>query len=311
MPELTVIVPFVNEYPQVAFTLRSIMADLDDRVDYEVVAVDNYCEQVKSQGREEDKGGKHVQGFARVHPRLRYINYKDKLSHWNAKRVAVEASTSPFLLFIDAHCVPDRDALYHHFTYYRDHHQEMHGTQHLPLTYHILENRKLIYSLQVRRQQGHVHYTFSSYREPGEEVYEVPCMSTCGMIMSREIWDAMRGLPPELGIYGGGENYINYVLAVLGYKKWIKTGGALHHHGEKRGYSYEHGDYLKNRALALYCAGGMEYLKRFMAIQRGNRLVLQRIRDEVLVEQAERRAYIEDNTVISLDDWLDKWGVEP
>ena len=113
MPELSIIVPFVNEYPQVSFTLRSIIEELDDRVDWEIIAINNYSQKVADQKRPEDKGGEHVQNLARLHGgRLKYIKWDEKLSHWNAKNVGVAASSGKFLCFIDAHCIVGRNALF-------------------------------------------------------------------------------------------------------------------------------------------------------------------------------------------------------
>jgi glycosyltransferase involved in cell wall biosynthesis len=55
MAELSVIIPFCNEYPQILFTIQSIAQELRDRVDFEIIAVNNYCDEVEKQGRKEIK----------------------------------------------------------------------------------------------------------------------------------------------------------------------------------------------------------------------------------------------------------------
>ena len=42
MPKLSIIVPYVNEYPQVMFTLRNLGEELLDRADFEIIAVNNF-----------------------------------------------------------------------------------------------------------------------------------------------------------------------------------------------------------------------------------------------------------------------------
>ena len=73
--ELSVIVPFVNEYPQVIFTLQAIAEDLLGRVDFEVIAVDNYAPEVEEMAKKDpnqpsiytrDKGGDVVKGSQRA-----------------------------------------------------------------------------------------------------------------------------------------------------------------------------------------------------------------------------------------------------
>ena len=68
MADLSVIIPFVNEYPQVMFTIRNIAEELRDRVDFEIIAVNNYCDEVKAQNREEDKGGISIAACQKGHP---------------------------------------------------------------------------------------------------------------------------------------------------------------------------------------------------------------------------------------------------
>ena len=57
---------------------------------------------------------------------------------------------------------------------------------------------------------------------------------------------------PTLRIHGGGENFMNYTLSVLGKHKWIYSWGTLFHHGEKRSYHYVYDDYIRNKILAAY-----------------------------------------------------------
>ncbi len=304
MPELTVVVPFVNEWPQIIWTIRSLAEELIDRVDFEIIAVNNYVDrEIK---KPEDKGAKHMHNVARGHKWLRVLDYKEKLSHWNAKREAIKNSSSDFLFFSDGHCIPARDAVYKAFSLYRSSHKALHGTLHLPLTYQIMEWHKLIYKLVTDARIGKVHYSFSSYRD-SEVPYEVPCMSTCGMFATRKLYEDLGGLPELLGIYGGGENFINFVAATLGYKKWIMPGGALYHHGDRRGYAWHYTDFIKNRMVANYLFGGKVWLDLMVGSARGHKKVLQSIRDLVIKECGAQREMLKGKQKISIEDWILQW----
>lgn len=306
MAELSVIVPFVNEYPQVIFTLQSIAQELRDRVDFEVIAVDNGCAQVDAQGYARDKSGEAVAAAAEVNPWLKYLKFDAKLSHWQCKNYAVANSTGKFLWFCDSHCVVGRDALYNMFTWYRDHYEDIDGTVHLPVTYKILEARSLIYKLVNNLDNGEVHYAFTPMRQ-FSDLLPVPCMSTCGMMMTREIYDDLGGWPEEMGIYGGGENFINFTLAVLGYKKWIYPGDPLFHHGERRGYHYVGDDYTRNRTIATYIFGGEELAARFIEHRKGDPATNRAILQDVLGKCKNHREMIEKKQVLSIESWLDQW----
>jgi glycosyltransferase involved in cell wall biosynthesis len=380
VPDISVCVPFVGEYPQVEFTIRSVAEELGHFCDFEILAIDNWCDQVEQQGREPDedhdrvlflhtiaedmfqlwhgviaeeiaqhgesrvgqilkeqlsqlsyeiiekraaswepdqghqhtnKDGKLVMGaiqsWSRKHPWLKHVRYDEKLSHWNAKRVGVEASSSPVLLFLDAHVIPSRDAFLAQYRWFEVL-QKTEGpdiTLHLPLTYHILENHRLIYRLVDERETGNIAYSFCGYRESAQP-YEVPCMSTCGMMMTRKLYDKLGGWPRELGIYSGGEHWLNWTGATCGVRKFIVPNRTLHHHGAKRAYHYTYDDALRNRAIANYLFGGEEYLDRYIKYKKGRDAVKAFIRDDVLKSCAEHRELIKAQQVCTIDEWLDR-----
>lgn len=306
MIELSIICPFVQEWPQVAFTVQSIAEELRDRVNFEIILIDNWCKEVEQQGRTPDRGHKYFVEVEKGHDWLHLLKYDKKLSHWQAKNMGVQASKGKFLWFCDAHCIVSRDALYKMFMYYKEHHEKLNGTLHLPLTYSIVEWRKLIYKLMTNLDKGAVHYSFSSYRNGnGVDPYRVPCMSTCGMMLTREIYDKLGGWPTELGIYGGGENFLNFTLAVLGKKVWIMPGHPLRHHGDKRGYHWNSNDYQRNRLLATYIFGGTTLAKKFRdGAMRGHPYAKEKIFLDVIRKCGEHRDFIKNKQVIAIEEWV-------
>jgi GT2 family glycosyltransferase len=315
MAELSVIIPYVNEYPQILFTIQSIAADLRDRVDFEIVAVNNYCDQLvnqlKSQNRpyEEDKSSLAIKATAgKQNPWLIHAEFTDKLSHWNAKRVGVKHSSGRYLFFVDSHVALSRDSLYGMLQYYKQHEEEVNGSMHLPLTYKILESRRLNYKLITEQfENGVLEYKFTKYREE-EEPYEVPCMSCCGVMISRRVYEALGGWSPEFGIYGGGENFFNFTLSVLGMKKWIYPKGVCFHHGEKRSYHYLYDDFVRNKLIACYLYGGREWaLKAINGGLKGKPEVLHSIYKNVDLKCRKHREHIKRQQRMDIRDWVRKW----
>jgi glycosyltransferase involved in cell wall biosynthesis len=311
MPDLTVVIPFVNEYPLICSTIRSVGEELRGRVDFEIIAVDNWCAQVRAQGREPDRGHQMVENMTSVVPWLRVLKYDKKLSHWQCKNLAVKESTSPFLFFCDAHVIAGRDSIYKMFEYYRKENQRLDGTIHLPLTYHLLEEKRLRYALRYKKDKGELHYTFKQAKRT-DGAYEVPCMSSCGMMMTRKLYDEVGGWPSELGIYGGGENFINFTLSVLGKKKWVFGFSPIFHHGEKRGYNWNFGDYERNRLIATYMFGGELLAGRF--IDGRDKLPSKRqfwkLLSQIITQCGAQRKMIADKQVIDINEWAEKW-MEP
>ena len=318
---LSVIIPYVNEYPQLLWTIRSIAEELTG-VEFEIIVINNYCDQVKQTGFKEDDGFKVVEGSAPGHSWLKSLHYKDKLSHWQSKNLGVKHSTGEFLLFVDAHVLPSRGSISDMYDFYQNKWQTLNGTIHLPLTYKILEWRRLMYSLIAEPEIGKYYYKFSPINDnglkngekifkPGSKVgvFETPVMSTCGCMMHRSIYDKIGGWPEELGIYGGGEPFINFTLSVMGMRKWIWTNGTLYHHGEKRGYSWNHDDWLRNDLISSYCYGGGSLIKRKWPHVKGRPEAKKKIWDSVMGIPSIKthRELIKSEQVMSIDEWVKPW----
>jgi len=193
------------------------------------------------------------------------------------------------------------------FKYYRDHWQELNGSLHLPLTYTILEWRRLIYKLVNEIETGVVHYSFTGFKTQPKDYYipyEVPAMSTCGMMIHREYMDLLGNWPSELGIYGGGENFINFGLSVLGKTKNIWPDEPLRHHGDKRGYEYDYNDYHRNRMIATYMFGGKKLLYLYAKNCKGSSVALFQIAKGVEELCSAHREHIKKNQVMTIQEWL-------
>ena len=300
------IIPFVNEWPQLIFTIASVYEDLRGRADFEIIAVDNWCKEMEHQGKKRDACYNYLKEVEKGQKWLKVIQYQDKLSHWQCKNAGVSHSSGDFLWFCDAHCVVSRNALFNQYVSYQVNHDMLDGTLHLPLTYSILEWRSLIYKLMADLEKGSVHYSFSSYR-PASHPYRVPCMSTCGMMITRELFDVLGGWPTELGIYGGGENFINFSLAVLGKSVFIYPGPPLRHYGYRREYHWYHDDMLRNRTIATYIFGGSEFAGRFIANGRGSEEIRRKILEDVLWKCASHRELIRNQQELSIEEWVKQW----
>jgi len=325
MNKLSIIMPFCNEYPQVVFTVQIVWNELKkafSNQNFELIIIDNFCDSVTKQKtgeefcpncmstfkkfRTRDKGSDFLRKQSKLIPQIKYIAYNKKLSHWNAKNVGVANSTGDVLLFLDAHVVPSSNSIKEMFEYYITHYEELNGTLHLPLAYLLAApGTELIYNFVSNPDKGYYHYSFAGYRRE-EKPYKVAAMSTCGMMMSREIFDKLGGWPSELGIYGGGENFINFTLAVLGMNKYIMTTGPLYHYADTRGYEWNYDDFIRNRTIATYIFAGEEAAYKFVQNCRGNKNILENIYKDAIVKTKNHREYIKERQQISIKEWMIK-----
>lgn len=324
---LSVIMPYVREFPQNIFTLMNVYEELRDRCDFEIIAVNNFVPGHVKTGQgvmTDDQGQDAFDAAQRGYPEIISLKYDKKLSHWQAKNHAVSHSTGEFLFFVDAHCVVSRDSLFEMFNFFKCHHGILNGSIHMNLTYKIHDWKPQIYEPRVTPSKGEVAYRFCTYREPDWEkdsgvvvvgqnarAFEVPCMSNCGIMLTRNHYETIGGWPTELGIYGGGEHFMNYASAILGYKKWIWAGGPLRHHGAERGYSWNFSDYHRNRLIANYMFGGKEWLYRYAKKAKPSLADVKLFKshaDGIIANQAclEHRELIKSRAVMTIEDWLEK-----
>lgn len=327
MPELSIIIPYIQEYPQILFTIRSIHEQLKNEVDHEIIVIDNLCDAAKEQLNQKgipidnghthlDKNGELVKGRIesmaelKNNDWLKYINYTDHFSCWQSRNCGIVNSKSDIVMFIDAHCVPSKDSITNMFKYYKENWKKLDGSIHLPLTYHILEEKKLIYKLVTDIDNGLCQYSFSSMPKR-DDIFEVPCMSSCGLMLHKSYFDLM-GLFPQTGIYAGGEHFFNYVMAIMGKKKWIYgcNDAALHHHGEKRDYNYTWGCYQYNRAVANYMFGDEKWLYLYVNHLNIDSASKQKIIESVLnkKENIDQRSAIIKHQKVSIEQWIEKYS---
>lgn len=335
--KLSIIMPFCGEYPQNIFTVMSVWNQFRRRpdIDWELIAINNWCERAANQADyaytcpecsamysiprgkansyrppygKPDPGGDRMASYAAMHPWLKYREYPHKLSHWQAKNHGVHTSEGGILFFMDAHCALIPDTLTLMYDYFVQHQQTLNGTLHMSLAYFLESDGKaLIYKLDVDPDKAYYHYKFTRYGQPGKLI-QVPCMSTCGMMMTRDLYDQLGGWPTELGIYGGGENFINFTLAVMGKNINVFPVMPLHHYAEKRGYNWEYVDHKRNQLIATYMFGGADRARRFSKHCKLDAKTAERTVEGVIEKCADHRAFIEKSQVMTIEDWYEKWA---
>ena len=245
---------------------------------------------------------------------LVYLKYDDTASHWQAKNKALEIAKGRILMFIDAHNFVQRPDLARMYDYYIANEEEINGSLHMPIM-GLLDRRgkQNIYKLEYNKPKGILHYSFTGIRER-EKVHKVPSMIWCSAMISRDILvDRLGGWPKTMGIWGGGEHFANYALAVTGHDVNIWPFGTMRHFAGKtvkRGYSWNHADYHRNRMLAVFIVGGAEWLQNYADTKQAEGWAeAHEVAANILNTPAdvEHHALIEKQTIIPIEEWVKQW----
>ena len=314
---LSIIIPHYHEHPQLLFTLQALECELSaGEIDYEILLINN-APNTQSDYAELDTS-KYVMMIQDRAPHIKQLEFLDKMSHWGAKNLGIDKAAGDALLFLDAHVVPSRGIITGMYRYYTTYSTfSRHTSLHLPISY-MLRNEPLIYALDVDLSIGKIDYHFTpmNYGLFQKKVIEVPCMSTCGMMIRKNIMvELLQKWPAELGQYSGGEQYFNFVGALLGLKKYVFRGEALHHYAAPRSYALDNYDVYRNRAIAVYLLGDEEifinYTNGLKNLERGriSPRLIRRIQNEIpnIDTLNKLKHYVDTNKLIDIRSWIDEW----
>jgi len=289
---ISAIIPACNEYPQVLFTVQSVLEAGAD----EVIVISN-----KSTDKTNDY-------FSKLrNPKVKFFIKDDNLSHWQAKNLGIRESTGDLLFFVDAHCIIGKNALDHLALFLGSGHDVAHCVIH-----YMLDNRPLIYA--PRFDIFNYRFTGIGTANPATVPFKVPVMSTCGMMCPRSVLDEAGRWNTELGIYGGGEAYIIFKQGTCGYDHYVHPLARCWHYAEKRGYSWNYDDFMRNEFIAAYCVGGEAWLATMVENRkkkpRARTEVVDAVALDVRIKCADDRRFIERRQICSFDELVDYWEKE-
>jgi len=316
---LSIIIPHYWEHPQLIFSLQSIANELTyNEIEHQIILIDNSTmPQNTSWELDSTLYVQHKKEYGML-PNVDVYKYADTLSHWQAKNVGIDHAYGEILLFLDAHVIIYPGVIEGMLEVFNK--LPEHSSLHMPITYMLEDGKKnaLIYELITDIDNGIVDYRFTKF-DSDKEYIEVPCMSTCGMMISKKtMTDKFLKWPSLLGSYSGGEQYINFVGAVLGIRKFVLNRGSLFHYAAPRSYELVYEDVYRNRAIATLLFGGKELFNRYLdnltRLKRGkiSPRIINKIRMELLenAEMQERRNFIKENATTSIEAFIEKWSTD-
>jgi len=346
--DVSVVIPFCDEGANVIFTTQAIIEELHGWCNYEVILVDNMSHdhlEIKAGGREytgysrnyweNERTGRRLNTWFVRKGLVKYFQYDEKQGHWNAKNFGIAKSSGKYVFFLDAHCVMKRDSLRHMVAFLdetegkvlgiRDGFPYRVGAVHAYINY-ILDSRCLEYRPQRKTfgyqfctHQSEEYFVNSREGVPRRALrfptvpYQVCVMSTCAMMCRRSVLDQLGPWSPELGIYGGGESYINWKQSICGQGHWIVPQAWCWHFADKRGYSWNWTDFTRNSMIAAYVVGGEEFLQEQvdLRLKKSSPEVLESLAQDVREKCGPDRRNVENRQMVSFDRYMKYWEEHP
>lgn len=301
--KLSVVIPTRNEFTNLKFTVQSLIDTLDPAMDddYEIICGFNLAD------------NKDFEYFAKLWwtgaGRVKVLRYDEGPSCWQTRQRCAEKAQGDYIFWCDSHVIVRGDDLVRAIKW----HEGWKGTLKFGLNYMLDAPFRTLYQYKWRPEKFWGDW---SRELPSPPDYRIMASGTHGLI-DRDVFFDIGGLHSALGIYGGGEPYLDFKTHMFGYEIRCKPEFQVWHLAEKRGYSWNQQDFWRNFMIASYAIGGDEALEPLYATyfekckDNDDWLAnLYKLKDEAIMLASHDRQWIEQNASISYQQVLREFGHE-
>lgn len=308
-PLVSVVIPARNEFPQIAFTIQSIINDLETFLkpsEFEIIICANCCNDWFGQHKDRRACGGTVDylfGRGAYWNRVIRVLYDPIAGNHSTRNHGALMARGKYLFFSDAHMSYKHGYFQRMIRAIDETKGLVHGTIGWLGAYPPSKSMGYQYTIKLGEE---IKGTWNNYLLTDEDYFYIPAQGHCCLGMLREQFIDFDGYPSYTRCYGGGEFYIDMKWWKFGSTAVVDPKAIGYHLCAPRGYNYNHDDYVFN-VLAIGTALDMDtWTERAWLnwMRKGNPEVLKELYDEAKRVTAKDRRYIKMRSERTIDELL-------
>lgn len=305
--KLSVIIPARNEFPQVVFTIYSIIhaweADYDPN-ELEIILVDN-CSEDKDPEKPATRGTtSYLEGRGIFWSRHLRILRDPIAGNHSARNKGAEIARGKYVFFSDAHM----SYRPHFFKYMFQAIDESGGMFHAPIGWlgaypPVPTSIGYQYTIKLGEE---IKGTWAQRCLSEEDWFYVPALGHCSVGFLKDQYLDFGGYPKVHRAYGGGEFYIDMKWWMFGSTIVTHPKAIGYHLSAGRGYTYHHDHYMENVLGIAYALGMDDWRERAYLnwLRKRKKETLDEIMKRNEKEYAEERKFVEERRKKTFNEML-------
>jgi glycosyltransferase involved in cell wall biosynthesis len=308
-PLVSIIIPARNEFPQIVFTIYSIIADLESFLkpqEFEIIIMANCISDwynVEKDRRGTQGTVDYLMGRSIFFNRIVKVCYDPIAGNHSTRNKGAKLARGKYLFFSDAHMAYS-PGFFKKMIRAID---ETDGVVHGAIGWlggYPPKDQDFGYQYTMKLGEE-IKGTWANYKLCDDYFY-IPFQGHCCLGVKREQFLKFGGYPEYHRCYGGGEFYFDIKWWMLGSRVSVEPNALAYHLCSSRGYSYNYDDYIHN-VLAIGLALGMDDWAERAYInwcRRGNLERMKQIWEQAKKKTVKDREFIEKNRVMTFNQLL-------
>lgn len=282
--KLSIIIPSRGEFTNLKFTMQSMIDKLLGPFgvgEFEILAGMNFPTDV-------EWAWLHKLAWTKLGV-IVPVRQDEVASCWQTRNACMKVAKGDYLFFADSHIITKADSLVRAIEW----HKGWKGMLKFGNNYMLEVPYRVCYQY---RWQPEKFWGAWSRVAPESPDYHI-MMGGSHHMTDRSVYEEIGGWNPHLGIYGGGEPYMDFKMQMFGYPIRCYPEFQVYHLAERRGYAWNNDDLWRNFMVAAWAIGGEEAIAPLVANYTKACKGVERYLDRLVELKAEAQSLAEPDRV--------------